>query len=710
MSPLAMRLPSVLAGILTWWLLSRGALPVLLPHCARTLGLRALAAVSLLAWWMPYCLGVRPEAFAALGVTATFALVLRGTRRRDGSGLLMLGLGALAAGLSLAVSPVGLPALAPIIALSPQIVRTLRSGGSWLVSWIAVGACLASTGVVVMFADQSWFGVRTANELHRYYGPDVPWFQEIRRYEYLLGFDLQGDVGRRVPVLLTVAALVCATLMLARGARQLPGMRLAYVPGVCLAVGLVLLWPTPSKWTHYFGALAGVGAATLACSVVLLLVLARNSGPVRAVVLIGLGGTSLAVLAASVAFSGKNNWFLYSQFGVPWGTQPVRPLNNPLPWLALVGVLVGTALLRDRRHGVARMLVRMPAVIAVVSVVGSIAVLLFSFAVAPIDQRDSYSMGQQNLDSIRGSSCGIEDKIVVTPEESATPLRPSGRGQDNALGFARGGGHPPGIGVPPSADNVWGSLTGGPLSTGGLTTRWFSLPPLQQDQELAVSVAGRTGDGNYFALEFARAGRPVGQRILDDAYMDADERPTYPTEHVIEDEPQDHPSWRTLRVDPGGIPAGADEVRVKALDATSDPAGWIATTGPRIRQVMGLREFLRDRGPTYVDWSMAWSFPCVRDLPRVGDGLVEPPSVLISAPSGLGFGGTAAFVEGIGGSFLGVSEIGEQTEVPTRLLGTDDKPDYAEWGHLILVEYPVTRDVYSVRTNPRWRWGWRGPE
>ena len=68
-SPLVLRLPSTVAGLLTWLLLSRGVLPLVLPERARSWRVRALLAAALLVWWLPFNLGVRPEPFIALGTT-----------------------------------------------------------------------------------------------------------------------------------------------------------------------------------------------------------------------------------------------------------------------------------------------------------------------------------------------------------------------------------------------------------------------------------------------------------------------------------------------------------------------------------------------------------------------------------------------------------------------------------------------------------------
>ncbi|MGW1682067.1 arabinosyltransferase domain-containing protein [Saccharopolyspora sp. NPDC002376] len=698
-NPLAMRIPSVIAALLTWFVLSRGILGAALPEHARRSPVRLLAAVSFLAWWLPFGLGIRPEPFEALGLAAVLACVLQAVRHDR---VALLGVAALAAGLSVAVNPMGITALVPFVVLAPQLKRLLSAP-------IAALLCgIAAVGVVAMFADQSLFGVRKATELHSYYGPDVPWFEEILRYQYLLGFDLQGDIARRAPILLTAVVAVFSGLLLMRGVRRLPGMALAHVPPLCLLLSMTLMIATPSKWTHYFGALAAVGAATLTAGAVLITSAARHFARDRVVLVAGVLCSALAALAAALTFAGKNNWFLHSQYGVPWGEQPVRPLDNPALWLFAVVVLLAVSVLRGHADSERprRLLVRIPALLGVGAVGVTVAVVLGSFVVAPIRQTGAYSIGGQGLAALSDGSCGIADHLVATPDVPGGAL--VAHGPAEAHGFTAGTGYAQEFAPPGEVRDLWGSLGGGQISTGELTTGWYELPELAPNQELAVAIAGRSGDGNRVVLEFGSPTGILGERVLDDTWLDADEQPAYPTDHVVEDRPQDHPAWRDLPVPAQEIPAGATAVRIRAVDGTTDPSGWLAVAGPRVRDVVPLPEYLRGKAPILVDWSMTWNAPCLQDMPRMAGGLVEPPAYLVTPPSGMGFGGTAAYTRSIGGSFAGVWEVGNRNEVPTRLLGVEKTSEYAEWGHLIEVDYPMPGNEYDVRGVPVTRWGWRG--
>ena len=718
-SPLALRTLSTLAGVAVWLLLSRVALPVLLPRHSRRVWVRLLLAVCLLLWWMPFDLGVRPEPFAALAVTATVAFGLRAAARPRHGGV-WLGVAALAFGVSAAVTPSSVMVLGPVLVLVPALLRRMRDAGGPLAraGRAAAAAAIGGVGLVLMFTGQSWYTVTRATELHAFYGPNVPWFDEIRRWTLLFGFDgEQGGLGRRLPVVLTIALLVAVLGLLARGVHRSTGLR--YVPVVTsgAALGLLALGLTPSKWTHYFGTLAGVGAAGLACGVVLLVLAARTRANEAAVRAAAGACTLVVIVGAAVAFSGRNDWFLYSHWGVPHDDGPFRPWNSPVPWtlvvVAVLAVAVVAGVLRGGvRRSVRRGIVRAPAVLtAVVAVVG-VAAMLWSFTVAPVRQEGSYSVGAQMIAHLNGEpTCGLLDDVEVVRDTPGGVLA-AGPGTAETVGFTANGGYrgtPPGTG---SSRYLWGSSDPGSFSTGTLTSQWFRLPSLAGGQELALDVAGRTAQGNALSLEFAPPGDgstpPLGTRVIDDTATDPASRADYPADRVDEQRPLDRPEWRTVHLSREEIPAGAGLVRIRATDGTTDPGGWLAVTGPRLRELTPARDEITANDKTFVDWSLLWAVPCVRNAPRVADGLATTPDVLLRGPSDLGFAGDASFVTGIGGAFAPMSLEDEESEVPTRLRGTDTRPRYDDWGSITKVTYPYDRDAYDTAGTSVERWGWEG--
>ncbi len=79
-SPLWMRIPSVLLGLLTWLLLSR-----LLPRLGTFAAARSvpwIAATMFVGWWLPFNLGMRPEPWVAAGLIGVWCAVERGIATR----------------------------------------------------------------------------------------------------------------------------------------------------------------------------------------------------------------------------------------------------------------------------------------------------------------------------------------------------------------------------------------------------------------------------------------------------------------------------------------------------------------------------------------------------------------------------------------------------------------------------------------------------
>ncbi|MDQ4092673.1 MAG: arabinosyltransferase C-terminal domain-containing protein, partial [Actinomycetota bacterium] len=297
-----------------------------------------------------------------------------------------------------------------------------------------------------------------------------------------------------------------------------------------------------------------------------------------------------------------------------------------------------------------------------------------------------------------GPSCGLADDIKVLPDgDVLMPANSFGRldGFANLAGFDPDAPppNPPGTGM---SAQLWGSLVGGPQGKGTLTSAWFMMPAPGPASGVAVSVSGRTDGGNKLILEFGRAGNAGvtmlgGRSPLDKVRPDQDD--LYG--------PLDYRPWRSIGLDADQIPPGADRVRIRAVDATSDPDGWLAVTGPRLRWMIGLNEFLAGRGPVLVSWPQAFLFPCVRDIAGVTDGLAAAPRAVIEAPRRHGRLSAITTDRSQGGVFAALRTFGRLYEVPTRLAGHPD----VDWGALYLTDYPTARDTYQRTTLSR-----HGPE
>jgi arabinosyltransferase B len=630
-------------------------------------------------------------------VTAVLALLYRAR------GLASLGWTALAAGLTIPVSPGGLLVAAPIAIFAPRIVGIVGGSARRRVEVLArvlLLCCIGGIGLTVIFADQTWEGLVTATRWHNFFGPSLPWYQEPDRYRFLLSGDQDGTATKRLPVLVTLALLpVVAVLVGRRRAEPDDTDRAAGRLAGVVATALALLWLTPSKWSHHFGALAGLFASFLVVAVVLLL--RRSHAPVadRVTTVLGVAGAVLVAGAAGLAFAGPNAWWQPAVYNVPWANGPVRPiglpLDSPLLWLGVSPLGVWAVSARPYRHSrAATRLLAAPAILAVAVAGTAVAVLLGSFLAAPV-RRPAGSLALANLHQLAGGrSCGLADGIqvlrdgaVLVPADTSEYLATS---TAYLAGFTKLGGFDPAVPPPDppgtgTSAQLWGSLAGGPRRTGTLISPWFTLPALRPAGGVAVSVSGRTDRGNHLALEFSRAvGTGVaylGQRTPFDLVK--------PNQDHLQGPPEYRP-WRSIGLDAAQVPSGANRIRIRAVDATTDPDGWLAVSGPRLRSVVGLTQFLAGHGPVLVSWPLAFLFPCVHNIVGVAGGLAGTPHVVIEAPRRFGRLSAISTDPTQGGVFAGLRHFGELHEVPTRLIGHPD----VDWGTLQL---STARDTYLSR-------------
>jgi arabinosyltransferase C len=195
---------------------------------------------------------------------------------------------------------------------------------------------------------------------------------------------------------------------------------------------------------------------------------------------------------------------------------------------------------------------------------------------------------------------------------------------------------------------------------------------------VAVSVSGRTDDGNELAFELGRSDGgqviPIGSRT--------------PIDRPAVDEDPAHPLWRTIGIDAADLPQGADRIRVHAVDGRADPFGWLAITGPRLRSIIPLNQFLADRGPVLLGWPQAFLFPCVLDVVTVSAGVATTPRTVIESPR--------PFLaddrkRDIGGVFAALAAFGDLHEVPSRLVGHPE----VDWGSVQVSGDPAGRDAYE---------------
>ncbi len=144
--------------------------------------------------------------------------------------------------------------------------------------------------------------------------------------------------------------------------------------------------------------------------------------------------------------------------------------------------------------------------------------------------------------------------------------------------------------------------------------------------------------------------------------------PFNPMSYLARHGPPDYQPWRSIGLDAAQIPAGATRVR-DPRSRRHHRSGRLAVTGPRLRSVVGLTEFLRRHGPVLVSWPQAFLFPCVHDIVEVAGGLAQAPRAVIEAPRIHGRVSAVTTDQIQGGDFAALRPFGRLYEVPTRLAG-----------------------------------------
>jgi arabinosyltransferase B len=307
-------------------------------------------------------------------------------------------------------------------------------------------------------------------------------------------------------------------------------------------------------------------------------------------------------------------------------------------------------------------------------------VLVGSFVAAPL-RRAPGSMAVMNVHRVIGDRvCGLADDIEVLAEGDVLhSAEPGGQ----KAGFTALGGYyptsPPPVPVGTGASAfLWGSDAPDAGRVGSVTTQWFALPVMTPNSGVALSVSGRTDGGNSLAFEFGRA-TDAGVVALGER-VPIDRRP-------VDEDPR-APVWRTIGIGAPEIPAGADRVRLHAVDNRTDAEGWLAFTGPRLRSTIPLTDVLASHGPVLIGWPQGFLFPCVHNIAEVSDGLAQTPGIVIESPR-------PRFAEDrdqrFGGTFRELAMFGRLHEIPTQLRGHPD----IDWGAVLVSEDPAARDAYQ---------------
>ena len=195
---------------------------------------------------------------------------------------------------------------------------------------------------MIVFRDQTLATVAEAARIKYSVGPTIPWYQDFLRYYFLtVEKSADGTLSRRFAVLILLLCLFgMLAVMLRRG--SLPGMASGPVWRLigAVAVGLLLLTFTPTKWAVQFGVFAGIGGALGAVTAFTFSRIGLHSRRNLALYVTAL------LFALAWATSGLNAYFYVGNYGVPWfDKQPViagQPVTNMFLGLAIItGLLAG---------------------------------------------------------------------------------------------------------------------------------------------------------------------------------------------------------------------------------------------------------------------------------------------------------------------------------------------------------------------------------
>ncbi|MBA3339791.1 MAG: arabinosyltransferase domain-containing protein [Geodermatophilaceae bacterium] len=709
-STVLLRIPALICGAITWLLLRRfvlntASMPSLVSSTKARLGALLVIAVVFLAWWLPYDMGVRPEAVVGMLTLGTLLGVMSGV---ETGRLAPIALAVAAAGFGVTCHPTGVICLAPLIVGSPKIWRLLRADGSLggtlgrLAALLAPGA-LASAAT---FGDGTLHDFLRGQEIFLSIQAQNTIFDEWQRYSFLLSQIAMGSYAKRAAVLIAIIALVWFAVLLvaARLHRVEVSPRLVYA-GFSLGLAFFLFWLTPSKWTHHFGAMAGLGAAFVGLFLVsapLLVRSLRDSGQrIPGAATLFAAVSTIAVIA--LAMHGPNDWPYSWLLGMPDpGKSPdvaFVEFDSMLWWalglVLLIGIFRRSVSRRqlDGWRGLTPVLA-VPALV-VVFLLTSLTYLGGSFALATLRTLDTYSPYAAAVQDPLARNCDAAGGIEVLDESTAEPLTQSqvaSQPVEPQVGFVFGGGFF--AGMPPAATaaqgmptDLWGSLTepAGEDGVGSLTSPWFELPgSLSDDQRLVVTASGRLDKGNELRAEYASSD---GIRIRSD--------------HVVTDD-VDAPFWRSFELDAGDSSAAL--VRLVARDVSGGTGGWLAFTGPSVQQMTTLQSYLPEDAAVGVAWPLAFIFPCERQ-PRISSGIAEPLAYAIVW--GLGVDGLFenTWVLQRGGLYAPALREASVTKVIAEIRGAPQVQSFSVYR----LDHPYASAAYDLNRSSGTVMGWQDP-
>jgi arabinosyltransferase B len=737
------RLPDLVAGLVCWLLLSREVLPRLGPAVASSKPAVWAAGMVLLAAWMPFNNGLRPEGIIAVGSLITYVLIERSMRY---SRMTPAALAVVTAAFTLGVQPTGLIAVAALIAGGRPILRILVRRHRLVGTWPLVAPMLAAGSVIlpVVFADQTLSTVLEATRIRTAIGPSQAWYTENLRYYYLFLPTVDGSLSRRFGFLITALCLFTAVFIMLRrkripGVARGPAWRLT---GVIFGTMFFLMF-TPTKWVHHFGLFAAVGAAMAALTTVLVSPAVLRSARNRMAFL------AAVMFVMALCFATTNGWWYVSSYGVPFNA--VMPKIGGITVSTIFFILFAITAMyatwlhfAPRDRGDSRLEHALTAAPVPIAAGFMVLVCVGSMVAGIVRQYPTYSNGWANIRAFTGG-CGLADDVLVEPDTNAGFMSPQ-PGDYGPLG-PLGGANPVGFtpnGVPehtvaeairitpeqPGTDYDWdaptklkapgingstvplpydldpkrvplaGSYTTGAQQQSTLKSAWYQLPRPDDGHPLVVvTAAGKIAgnsvlhghtDGQSVVLEYAKPG-PRGELIPGGRLVPDDLLGEYPK------------VWRNLRFARAKIPADATAVRVVVDDLSLTPEDWVAVTPPRVPELRSLQEYVGSSQPVLMDWAVGLAFPCQHPMLHA-DGVTEIPNFRITPDYAAKKQDTDTWEDGTNGGLLGITDVLLRAHVMATYLSRDWARD---WGSLrkfdtIVDAQPAELDLGTATRSGLW--------
>lgn len=706
-----MRLPTLICAVVAWLVISREVIPRFGAAARASKTALWTGGLVLLAFWLPYNNGLRPEPFVALGVLLTWCSVERSIATRR---LLPAAAAILIAALTVTCGPSGFICFAPLIAgarpvLQIVVARARQFGSTALGAATLLAPLIASGTVVLVFAfgNQTVAGMLEMQRVHNAAGPSQAWFDEYLRYQWLMNMDIDGSLARRFGVFVMIVSLIAVVVAMLRKGGKIPGTATGPARRIVgITVGaMALMMITPTKWTHHFGVFAG-----LAASVAVLAAVATGAAVLRSRRNRLLFAASVSFVMA-VAFTGTNGYWYVSAWGVPFWDKPilVAGLGISTMFLGLTLLLLLAAVWFHLRAPYVRTDKPMARWWSVPPIAVGAALMVLvavaSMAKGAVAQWPSYSVAKSNLSALAGDTCGLADDVLLETNPNADVLQPVTGDAFAALGEENDGFTPDGVAGDLTADkessasgtsntvdtdeqqqptSTTGAGTGGSALPFGLdpatvpvlgsfgsdapatlTTGWYALPADPGDL-ISIAAAGRIRSvdsdgivtyGQSLELEYGVDGQAQGR------VTPIDIGPT--------------PSWRNLRVPMDQIPNGANTIRLVLADNDRDSDQWLAITPPRVPRTQTLNEVVGRDAPVMLDWEVGFNFPCQHPFDhRLGVAEVPQYRVL---PDRSGAVITNAWQDHFGGGPLGwIDIVASARTIPSYLDGDWDR----DWGSI----------------------------